>query len=81
MHCACRRGKHDSKHFTVFVLESPDDFRDSFTPQLSDESLAWKWWDLEDVAGLKLKHPRLEMLFTGKYRKQLEKILGQELDD
>lgn len=72
----CRRGKHDSKHFTVYVLECPLDFRNDFKPQLSDESLGFKWWDLEGVAGLKLKHPRLEMLFEGKYKKQLEEILA-----
>ena len=76
----CRRGKDNEKHFTVYVLQAEKDFRESFKPKLSDESLDWGWFDIEEVEDLKKKHPRLNMLFHGKYKRDLERIMDK-LDD
>ena len=82
----CRRGKNDGKHFTIYILAADKEFRSSFKPQLSAESLAWSWFEVDDVKDLD-KHPRLDMLFHGKYKKELERVLdkldkeGDEKDD
>ena len=64
----------------MYVLEADKEFRKSFEPKLSTESLAWKWFEQEDVEELEHKHPRLDMLFHGKYKRELERILD-DIDD
>ena len=71
----CRWGKKGSKHFTIFVGWVSDETRVAFKPQLSHESLAADWVDVHEIAKAKDVHPRLEMLFEGHYKQEVEGIL------
>lgn len=46
---ACRRGKQDQKHFTVFVADVDPAVAQQLAPQLSNESREWRWVPWADV--------------------------------
>lgn len=44
-----RRGKRGQKEFKLFLGAVTPEARDSFAPELSEESLAWGWYPLEEL--------------------------------
>jgi len=77
-----RRGKHESKFYTVIIARAPADQKEAYSPELNlEEHSDWRWFDMEEVrnnAELSL-HPVVEMLFkTHGYSTQMDALLAGE---
>lgn len=60
---SCRRGKHDQKHFTIFVSDVHPSVQLQFTPQLNVEHSEWRWVPWSDVVAMSLNlHPVVKKL-------------------
>lgn len=63
-----RRGKHNQKHYTVFIagLDNAQD-RHSYIPQLNHEHSTYRWWKWSELTGpdAPALHPVVNRLVTG----------------
>ena len=76
--CMHRRGKHNQKHYTVFIagLHAAAD-RDAFTPALNHEHSDAKWWSWDELVGgaAPALHPVVAKLTQEPLRKELASLL------
>jgi len=77
-----RRGKHNSKYYTVIVARAPAEQRQLYTPELNlEEHREWRWIPAGDVvAGSLPLHPVVALLFRDpRYTPGVNKMLGMSL--
>jgi hypothetical protein len=43
----CRRGKHDQKHYTVYLAAVTPEAKAAYKPKLNEEHSAWQWIPLK----------------------------------
>lgn len=72
----CRRGKHKEKLFKIFLGTLPTDTRYNFRPVLSEESLEWGWYPLEDLHKRDDLHPTVKILVHD-HAKKIREIFGE----
>ena len=72
-----RRGKHNQKHYTVFVAALDPRDRAGFQPQLNHEHCESRWWSWGELVGggAPPLHPVVHQLLKGAPRQELAAAL------
>ena len=74
---ACRRGKDNQKHYTVFIASLSSEHKAAFQPQLNDEHSEARWFSWTEILGDDAPplHPVVKQLLKEPARKELAAAL------
>ena len=73
---ACRRGKNDQKHYTVFICSLAPKDKAAFEPQLNHEHSKWRWFPLEKLAKRDDLHPIVKQTIKAPNKDTVMQALG-----